>query len=334
MQGPFGKPGSASAEITVREATPADNDALIALELECPLEMGDITETYDRSPDFFACHRHKSEWRVVIGEIEGRAVGVMTGVVQTPLIQGNQQTIMYVQQARVHPDFHGRKVAWAMANDLFAWARERAAAGPYYLISPKNVPSIAFVERGGGRWPVDVSILSFKADTTSGLRPQPVPDHQLPEAARMVNATHDGQDFFQPLTADTLAARSRWAPLFGVAEGAALVAIAGLWDRGAATARVQRDRDRGVETRSREAAVTDWGWAPGHGEAFASLLGGLASEARALGRDSLTICEPFPGAFPSPALASHCGNVALFTPGLQPPPRESIKGVFIDMLYI
>lgn len=324
---------SGSPEVTVREAASADSDALIALELACPLEMGDVSETYDRSPDFFACHRHKDEWRVVVGEVDGRVAGVMTGVIQAPHIRGERRKIMYVQQARVLPEFHGRKVAWLMANDLFAWAWKRDAAGPYYLISPKNAPSIAFVERGGGRWPRDVAIISFDPASAPQTRPEPLEAERLQEAMGLINSTHAGEDFFEPLTAETLAARARWAPLFGVVGGGRLVAVAGLWDRGAATARVQRDQ-AGAETRFREATVTDWGLATGHEDAFVSLLVSLASAARELDRDSLTVCEPYPGALPTTTLSSRASAIALFTPGLEPPGRSDIKGIFIDMLYL
>jgi hypothetical protein len=221
-----------------------------------------------------------------------------------------------------------------MANALFAWAHDRGAPGPYYLISPKNAPSIAFVERGGGRWPVDVSIVSIDPSAAAGPTPALIPSHLIPEAARLVNATHDGQDFFEPLSAESLAERSRWAPLYGVTVGSRLVAIAGLWDRGAATQRIQHNRSTGVQTRSREATVTDWGWAPGHEQDCADLLHSLASEACGLARNSLTFCEPFPGALPMPALDWRRTNVALFTPGLPPPSPQDITGIFIDMLYI
>jgi len=325
----------AASEVTVREATAADNDALIRLELECPLEMGDIAETYDRSPDFFACHRQKETCRVVVGEIDGQIVGVTTGSIQQPSITGELRKIMYVQQARVHPDFQGRKVAWFMSNHLFAWARDEAAtAGPYYLISPKNAPSIAFVERGGGRWPIDVSIISIDVAGATDEPPELLGEDRLAEATDLINATHAGEDFFAPLAIETLRKRSRWAPLNGVVEGDALVAVAGLWDRGLATARIQRNSAAGTESMTREAAVTDWGWKSGFDEAFAGLVAGLAAKACDMGRDALTICEPRPGALPPAGLPHRTASIALFTPALPPPAPDAIKGIFVDMLYI
>jgi len=302
--------------------------------------MGDIEETYDRSPDFFACQRLLPDHRVVLAEVAGRVAGAMVGVVQEPLIQGQPRRLVYIRQARVHPDFHGRRVAWLLANDLFAWAAERGAKGPYYLIAPGNRPSMAFVERGGGRWPLEVTLLEFDVSAAQGGPAERIPAERLSEAVALVNATHAGQDFFEPLTAESLAARLNRdgqysiENLYGVFEAGALVAVAGLWDKGATTEQIHIDRSTGATTRSRGAMVADWGWASGREEAFAALLRSLAAEARALGRSSLMICEPSPGALPDPSLPAHGLALGLFTPALQPPPAASIRGLYVDLLYV
>jgi hypothetical protein len=299
-----------------------------------------VEETYDRSPDFFASHRVKGDYRIVLGEIDGHAAGMMAGVVHTPVIQGQPHRLVYIQQARVHPDFHGRGVAWAMANDLFAWAGALGAEGPYYLIAPENEPSLAFVERGGGRWPVDVTLSEFDVSEAPGGRAERVPEARLEEAVALVNTTHAGVDFFEPLTLESLTARlnrdGRYSinDFYGIFEGEALVAVGGLWDKGATTEQVHVDRTTGVTARSRGAAVVDWGWASGRRDAFRELLRCLAAEARALGRSTLTICEPSPGTLPDPGLPAHRFTVSLFTPAMQPPAAESIRGLFADMLYL
>ena len=326
--------------LTVREATVEDNDSLIALELQSPLLIGHVEESFDRSPDFFACHRLQGQHRIVLGELKGRVVGVMTGVIHSPVIQGRPHHLVYIQQARVHPDFHGRGVAWALATDLFAWARERGAEGPYYLIAPENKPSVAFVGRGGGRWPVDVTLLEFDVSQAQGRQMERIPAKQLGEAVRLVNMTHAGEDFFEPLTQESLTTRLRRDRqysidnLHGIFAGGTLVAVGGLWDKGATTERIHVERTTGATTRSRGAAVVDWGWAAGRREAFIELLRCLAAEARALGRSTLTVCEPSPGALPDPELLRRRSTVSLFTPTVEPPPADSIRGLYVDMLYL
>ncbi len=326
--------------LIVRQATADDNASLIALELQSPLLIGHVEETFDRSPDFFACHRVQGDYRIVLGEVEGRMVGVMAGVVHAPVIQGRPHRLVYIQQARVHPDFHGRGVAWALANDLFAWAGERRAEGPYYLIAPENESSVAFVARGGGRWPADVTLLEFDVAEAPERQGERIAEERLGEAVRLVNTTHAGEDFFERLTPESLAARlsrdERYSigNLYAIFDGGSLVAVGGLWDKGATTEQIHVDRTTGVTTRSRGAAVVDWGWAAGRREAFSELLRCLAAEARSLGRSTLTLCEPSPGALPDPGLPRRRFTVSLFTPAKQPPPVESIRGLCVDMLYL
>src|SRR3989304_1311984 len=97
-RGPSAPPG-----FTVREATRQGNDSLIALEPQSPLLIGGVEETFDRSPDYFAPHRVQSEHRVVLAELEGRTVGVMAGVIHTPLIQARPHRLVFISRGRAHP---------------------------------------------------------------------------------------------------------------------------------------------------------------------------------------------------------------------------------------
>jgi ribosomal protein S18 acetylase RimI-like enzyme len=328
--------------VTVREATAADNESLIRLELESPVVFGDVEETADHSPDYFASHGVQGEYRVVLGEVEGRAVGVMAGAMQAPLVRGRRHRLAYIQQARVHPEFLGRRVAWEMANALFAWAAERGGEGPYYLISPENERSLEFVERGGRRWPVDVTLVEIDVSgAEGGGAAEPVPEDRLGEVVALVNASHAGEEMFEPLTVESLSERlgrdSRYGSgsVFGVFEGGRLAAAGGLWDKGATTERIQRNRSTGETVRTRSGHVVDWGRAQGAEEAFGELLRRLASEARALGRTSLLACEPRPGAMPDIGLAARRFSLGLFTPTLEPPPSaEGIGGLWVDLLYV
>jgi GNAT superfamily N-acetyltransferase len=329
-----------TGELTVREATPADNRTLIDLERQTPLVIGDIEETFDRSPDFFAGYRLHERWRVVLAELGGRTAGVMAGVIQDPLIGGRRQRLVLIQRARVHPELRGRGVALALSNHLFAWSREHGAEGPYYLIAPENAPSISFVERGGGHWPAEIALRTFELSDSGGSAAPEVTGPAPGDAAELINATHAGHELFEPLTAESFARRLGRDPsygaehLYGVSAGGKLVAVAGLWDRGAIAERIQRDRKTGAVTRSRTAAVADWGFAAGAGEAFAALLRFLAGKAAALGRSGLTICEPAPGALPDPRLDSQTALLSIFTPSLPPPEKAAVRGVFADLLQL
>ena len=328
-----------AAEVSVRAATAADNAAIISLELRSALVLGDAEELFDRSPDALACCRIQDGCRVIVAEMGGRVVGLMAGVLFRPLIQGLRRTLVYIHRARVDPEFRHHGVAMALSSALFAWSAERGAEGPCYAIAPGNTTSLSFVERGGGRWPRDIALLDIDVPQTTPGTAEPIAGVRLPEAPDLINATHAGEDFFEPLTVDSLRARlSRdrvygLANLRGVFAGGALIAVAGLLDKGAYTERIRVDRGSSRETRSRSAAVIDWGYAPGRQGQFAELLDCLAADARALGRTTLTICEPRADSF-SPGLPYRRGAVSLFTPSMKPPAAEAIGGLYFDLLNL
>ncbi len=325
--------------VTIHEATQNDNDALIALEREVPLVVGDTHEFFDRSPDYFANQRLHQYYRTVLAEADGRVVGVTAGLVHNPVIQGVAHRLVYIHRGRVHPDFHGRGIGFALSSALFRWSSGLGSEGPYYLISPDNERSIAFGGRAGRRWPVDVTLVSFDLLSAEGERPETLPPGMLEDAAHLINATHSPFDFFEPVSAGLLAARLGRSPqytpqhVFAVRERGEVVAVAGLCDKGAATERIHVDCATGAASRSREAVVADWGYRSGREDRFASLLRSLAARARAIGRDRLTICEPAPGVVPETGLPARRAAASLFTPASDPPPAERIKGIFFDLLF-
>jgi GNAT superfamily N-acetyltransferase len=330
---------SKSAEVSVRAATAADNDAIISLELRSALVLGDVEELFDRSPDALACCLIQDGCRVIVAEMEGRVAGLMAGVVFQPLVQGQRRTFVYIHRARVDPEFRHHGVAMALSSALFAWSAERGAEGPCYAIAPGNTTSLSFVERGGGRWRRDLALLDIDVSQATPGDAEPIAGERLPAAVDLINATHAGEDFFEPLTVGSLRARLSRDRAYGLANlravsgHAALIAVAGLLDKGAYTERIRIDRASGGETRSRSAAVVDWGYAPGRQEQFVELLDCLAGEARALGRTTLTICEPRPESF-APRLQYRRGAVSLFTPSMKPPAAEAIGGLYFDLLNL
>ena len=329
-----------ASQISIREALPQDNDALIDLELRSPLVVGDTLETFDRAPDFFACHRVQPQHRVVLAEVDGHVAGVMAGVLQTPQIQGRPKQLVYIQRARVDPEFQGQKVAWNLANELFRWSHDLGAEGPYYLILPGNERSVAFGGRAGRRWPVDVRLIGYDVSQAGPASADEITERDLPDVVELVNGTHAGEDLFEPLTIESLRERlgrdSRYTQkdLRGARDAGRLVAVAGLWDKGATTEAIHVNARTGEETRSRSTSVTDWGYAPGYEEAFAGLLRSLAARTRTLGRGTMTACEPAPGALPDPGLPSQVTDVSLFTPSFDPPEAAAIGGIYVDLLTV
>lgn len=109
----------------VREATAADNDALVALSLACPME-GDIGLCVDRAPDFFALNRLEGDrWRVgVVDGADGAPVGCIAVAERTVHVNGAPRRAAYVSDLKVHPDHRGAGVADALSE----WARDACVA--------------------------------------------------------------------------------------------------------------------------------------------------------------------------------------------------------------
>lgn len=322
--------------LCVRDARPEDNDALIALERETPLLAGPDELVFDRAPDALAAHRLHPDCRVVVGELDGRLVGVMAAAIHDVLIGGERKRVAYIHHARIHPSAQRRGVAGGMGATLIRWALERGAETPYWLIGEGNTPSMAFAGRPDTRWPLPAVFRDIDVSGVEGEPASVVPAEFWAAAAELVNATHGHCAWFWPLTAETLASRlardRRYQPanLRGVFAGGRLVAVAGLWNLGSSLAVVRRDRATGRSRRVSEAVVLDWGYAPGYEKAFAELLRSLAADARAWGRDILTLCDP--GYVPDPGLPSATWSLNLFTPGIAPP-ADAVP-LFIDLAYL
>ncbi|HWQ27603.1 MAG TPA: GNAT family N-acetyltransferase [Dehalococcoidia bacterium] len=324
--------------IVVRDARPADNDALVALERETPLRAGEEEIVFDRAPDFFAAHRLQPECRVVVGELDGRLAGVMAAALHAVRVGGEPKRVAYIHHARIHPSAQRRGVAGGMGSTLITWALERGAAAPCWLIGEGNAPSLAFAGRPETRWPLAAVFRDFEVAGAHRDVSTPVPPARWSEAVALVNSTHEREEWFWPLTVDALADRlardGRYGPsnLRGLYHRGRLVAVAGLWNLGASLAIVRRNRVTGAVRRRTEAVALDWGYAPGHEDAFAELLRSLAARAREWGRDTLTICDP--GSAPEAGLPSITWSLNLFTPGIPSPAADAVAGLFIDLAYL
>jgi len=118
--------------VVAREATPADNDALVELSVACPME-GDIGLAVDRAPDFFALNRLEgATWRVgVVDAPDGRPVGCIAVAERNVHLNGEPRPAMYISDLKVHPAHRGG----GAADALVIWARDAciAAHGPGVL---------------------------------------------------------------------------------------------------------------------------------------------------------------------------------------------------------
>jgi hypothetical protein len=109
----------------VRDAVAEDNDALLALAEQCPME-GEIGLCISRRPDFFALNRLEGDrWRVgVVDGPDGTAVGCVAIAERDVYLHGRPVRSMYVSDLKVHPDHRGGQAADALCE----YAREACLA--------------------------------------------------------------------------------------------------------------------------------------------------------------------------------------------------------------
>ena len=108
-------PGAQAGDFTVRDATAADNQQLIALAAACPM-VGDITMRVDRGPDFFALNRLEGEsWRVGVAERGGAIVGCVAISERQTFVNGREMRTAYVGDLKVHPAHRDARIADALS---------------------------------------------------------------------------------------------------------------------------------------------------------------------------------------------------------------------------
>lgn len=282
-------------DLVIREATHADNDALIELERRSPLLLGDTTLTFDRSPNFFARDELLEHSRMLIAEKDGRPAGVMAAAWYDTLVGGKPVRAVYVHHGRVAIEHQRSGVAPALAVALFERLLTRADLFYWYVV-PENKVSLGLILRAApDRWARDPASQHFLLEPQPGGpkgEPTPARPEQAAELCTLINRTHAGRDLFTPYTPESLAARlSRsadygWPQLFVRERAGRPVAVAGLWDLGA-TLKLTRTDSQGKETTTRPSVILDYGFEEGAEREMAELLDDIGRLAAARGRQEL-----------------------------------------------
>jgi len=102
---------SRAVTFSIREATAADNEALLELERCSPLDLGEAELVQDRSPDYFASLSLQEDARVMVAEEGGRLVGVCSAARHCVPLLGKQRAVLYIQKGRVRPEFQRRRIS-------------------------------------------------------------------------------------------------------------------------------------------------------------------------------------------------------------------------------
>jgi hypothetical protein len=328
----------------VREARPEDNSALIQLERDAPLELGDRSLIFDRSPNFFVHQEMEEHGRLLVAEDDGELVGVVAGAWHDVLIEGQRRRLLYIHQGRILPEYRRKYVATDLVLKNVALCIDDAIDTPYWLISPHNKTSLAFGERMGMEsWPVHGRIDGFDVAGRS-----PVDSHvaavgldDLRCIVELVNRTHHGREMFMPYSVEFLARRLSLSPTYGWRRWRGywlrgeLVAAAGFWDFGCCLRLIERDKRTGEEHVSSPAFVLDYGYAEGHEEAMLAVFMKMMELAAEQGRDELTISLPVESrlfALMEP-LPHSTTLFQIITPGI-PTPLNIEQSIYLDPVYV
>jgi len=315
----------ANGTIRFRQLTVADNDEFCALWANSPEEIGEWDVTAERGPNGFA-QFELQERPVLNGLFDGGViVACVSFSLRHTLVGGERIWVRYGQAMRVHKDHrrHGyahwvRSLPWAVGINhstqiQYDYIRSRNMTMEQW--NRKYMPKVDSVPVREDDVPgIPVTVLQYPArPATTGSRAiRPARYDDIEPCVRLINRTHSGRDLFRPYTPEFLVDRldagfqdagpRGWKPsyslanLYVVERGGAIVACAGLWDRGRDLRERWRHRETPEERVISVAALLDIGFAEGREHELVALIEKLISVTHSLGRDYLAApLETLPG---------------------------------------
>lgn len=327
----------------IRRARPSDKDALIELERRVHLDLGPVTLTFDRRPDFFAQHRLQEHPLVLVAEEAGEPVALMAGAWHDTRLGGKGRRLLYIHKGRVPAEHHGTGLGAALALELGRRGRRWGVENGYWFIGPGNTRAIAFAQKGGLASIVAAAgLLHFETtlEAHRARQPRPVTRGEAKVVVDLLNLTHDGQELFRPYTVGSLNRRlSRspeygWSHLFALDEGGELAAVVGLWDQGRSLRVTSFDKATGQTHTVSRAVVADYGFRPGGERALAALLRQAAAVAASWGRQEVMITVPVASPLPDllADLRPRLDSLCFFVTG--DARKEAGPDVWVDPVYL
>ena len=332
------------AEYELRAAAPEDNAALIALEKRSPLIVGERELSFDRAPDYFAAQRLQERWQMVVAEGGEGLVGVSASAVYRATLLGSERLLAYTHHMRVDPAYQRHGVGRALGRWLTDhWTSQGVKPErSYAFIDATNRNSLAFASSrpGPGPWPIDawaqeLPAARFDADEAE---PDDLNADDEDDVLALLAATHAGLELLPPFSRDWLQARLTRTPRYSwthwraLRRAGRLVAVAGVFDRGAIAATLLRERQGGEPQVGRSLAVLDYGFTDA--AAMLALLEALRAEAGACGRQTLSINVPESSSLYERVMQEAASSIRLkFLAGEHPVAGTVLRGVYLDPVY-
>jgi hypothetical protein len=352
--------------LQARIATSEDSDALVDLFNNSPEEIGDWQVIVERGPNPFAQLQLQDDAYFRLISDRGVALAASSVARIKTIVGGQKLTVRYVQAFRVRKGFRGKgltRLLQTVGRPSFAeWT-----LGEFYYVRSNNNQSIEWLRHQGvreekmaGEAPgTPVSVLRFPvADIQADYsRIRPARRSDIASCANLINSAHQGFDLFVPVTAASLRMRLRgnvWGrrpewirPVYSLSdyyvleEDGAVVACAGLWDRGADVREVWKHVGTGDTRVIDPSAVLDSGFLPGREDALADVIQFFIAISSRLGKSHVLVSLqhlPLVAALLqqlSPEHETRGLQWHLVTPEGKPmhEPYPSISRPFVDLSY-
>lgn len=195
--------------IEIREASDADNEALLALTRATPMG-GRIALRIDREPDFFALLRARGDAVVYVATQDQEVIGCLSAAIHTAYVRGTPERIAHVGDMKVHPDFRGRQVTLRLIGALQVHLQSEGVDVCFSLVADGNKPVMTIAEGRHGT-PAQVQLGRFLVDE---LIPSPfrrksrrylieeASERDLPEIAGILDGHSKKRNFAPPICLD------------------------------------------------------------------------------------------------------------------------------------
>ena len=225
--------------LEIREAQPADNQALIEIQRRC-LQGTSLVISSVNTPDFFARARAYTNYRVFNAYLEGRLVGSAAGAVQEVVANGLPVKSGYEFQYFIDPDQRKKGIGQQLRDRVEQYFNEQEVAFAYAFIVDDNLPSMRLVEKQGfsllKKLKMQLLLPYRKMPLPAGVTIRPATAEDYPAIAALLNRTWQDYNLYHPFTAEGLAAQLAHLPeyqasdLYVLEEGGELTACLGTWD--------------------------------------------------------------------------------------------------------
>ena len=238
LNSPTELPRTGPAAFQIRQATPEDNTALLALDRQCVVAAA-TPVGFDRSPDFFARSRPYAHWRAYVAEDDTGLIGVGAMALKPVLVGGRSVEAAYFYDLRVAPSSRRLGVAKAVGDAIRAYTHALRPAVAYSLVMEGNVASLTFVQGRGSRpmrlcWLSLIPVEGIAAADPSRLKV--LDTSELASALHLARAAHPDHDLFPFPDVSSVQDRfcrldgSGFEGLYGWEEGGSLAGCFGVWD--------------------------------------------------------------------------------------------------------